>query len=228
MPAKIGTPASPSPTGDAQQRPLIPETACGSWDHRTGLSSILNQADDPEMIDHDFDRNAVIQEMDDARATLHDLLAAADGEDLRRRSNGTRWTNEELLFHMVFGYMIVRALLILVRIFGRLPATASRGFAAMLNFVTAPFHVVNYWGSRFAAVTFNHRRMGTQFDRVVGSLERHLRRESPESLTRSMSFPTRWDPFFKPTMTLAEVYHYPTQHFDFHRQQLSGPLAPTD
>ena len=28
-------------------------------------------------------------------------------------------------------------------------------------------------------------------------------------------------------MTLADVYHYPTQHFDFHRRQLSGPLAPT-
>jgi DinB superfamily len=180
------------------------------------------------MIDHDFDRIAVIQEMDEARATLHYLLAAADGETLRRRSNGTRWTNEELLFHMVFGYMIVRALLILVRLFGRLPVPVSRGFAAMLNFATAPFHVVNYWGSRFAALTFNHRRMGARFDRVVASLQRHLRRESAESLALSMSLPTRWDPFFTPTMTLAEVYHYPTQHFDFHRRQLSGPLAPTD
>ena len=181
------------------------------------------------MVDHDdIDREAIIREMDDARATLRRLLASADPDTLRRRSNGTRWTNEQLLFHMVFGYMIVRALLILVRIFGRLPAPVSRGFAAVLNFATAPFHVVNYWGSRFAALTFNHRRMGAQFDRVVGSLERHLRRESAESLARSMSFPTRWDPFFKSTMTLAGVYHYPTQHFDFHRRQLSGPLAPTD
>ena len=77
-------------------------------------------------------------------------------------------------------------------------------------------------------MTFNHRRMGAQFDRVVASLQRHLRRESPENLALTMSFPTRWDPFFKPTMTLAEVFHYPAQHFDFHRRQLSGPLAPTD
>ena len=69
------------------------------------------------------------------RATLRRLLASADPETLRRRSNGTRWTNEQLLFHMVFGYMIVRALLILVRIFGRLPAPVSRGFAAVLNFL---------------------------------------------------------------------------------------------
>ena len=121
------------------------------------------QAGDLEVVDQDgIDRGGVIREMDDARATLRRLLASADPDTLRRRSNGTRWTNEELLFHMVFGYMIVRALLILVRLFGRLPATASRGFAAMLNFATAPFHVVNYWGSRLAALTFNHRRMEAQ------------------------------------------------------------------
>jgi hypothetical protein len=124
--------------------------------------------------------------------------------------------------------MVVRSLLILVRTFGRLPAPVSRGFAALLNFATTPFHVVNYWGSRLAALTFNHRRMGAQLDRVVASLQRHLRRENAQSLALSMSFPTHWDPYFKTTMTLAEVYHYPTQHFDYHQRQLSGPLAPTD
>jgi hypothetical protein len=36
------------------------------------------------------------------------------------------------------------------------------------------------------------------------------------ALARSMRFPTSWDPFFTDVMTLADVYHYPTQHFDFH------------
>jgi hypothetical protein len=31
----------------------------------------------------------------------------------------------------------------------------------------------------------------------------------------------RWDPFFKDTMTLADVYHFPTQHFEFHRRPLT-------
>lgn len=180
------------------------------------------------MVEHDeVDRGAIIQEMDDARALLRRLLSAADPDTLARDSNGTRWTNEQLLFHMVFGYMVVRALLILVRVFGRLQSPVSRGFAAVLNFATVPFHVVNYWGSRMASLTFNHRRMAAQLDRVVASLQKHLLRETEQSLALTMSFPTRWDPFFKPTMTLAEVYHYPTQHFEFHRQQLSGPLART-
>jgi len=178
------------------------------------------------MVQQDVDRVAVIAEMDDARVVFHHLLDTADSASLHRRSNGTRWTNEQLLFHMLFGYMIVRALLILVRAFSRLPAPVSEWFAAGLNFATVPFHAVNYWGSRLGALAYDHRRMGAKLDRVVASLQRRLRREHSVDLTLSMSYPVRWDPFFKPTMTLADVYHYPTQHFDFHRQQLSGPLAP--
>jgi hypothetical protein len=36
-----------------------------------------------------------------------------------------------------------------------------------------------------------------------------------------MAFPTRWGPFFKDRMTVADVYRYPTQHFDFHERQLT-------
>lgn len=36
-----------------------------------------------------------------------------------------------------------------------------------------------------------------------------------------MPFPDRWDPFFTPTMTLNDVYAYPTLHFAFHAQQLT-------
>jgi hypothetical protein len=31
------------------------------------------------------------------------------GDDLRRRRNGTRWTNRELLFHLLSGYLVVAA-----------------------------------------------------------------------------------------------------------------------
>jgi hypothetical protein len=53
--------------------------------------------------------------MEEARQRFRQLLADASLDDLRRSSDGTRWTNEQLLFHMLFGYLIVRALLWLVR-----------------------------------------------------------------------------------------------------------------
>ena len=54
------------------------------------------------------------------------------------------WTNEQLLFHMLFGFIVVRVLLLLVKGFGRLPPAFSRAFAAILNAGTRPFHVINY------------------------------------------------------------------------------------
>lgn len=36
-----------------------------------------------------------------------------------------------------------------------------------------------------------------------------------------MPFPTSWDPYFTPYMTLADVYRYATLHFEHHRRQLT-------
>ena len=124
---------------------------------------------------------------------------------------------------MVFGYMVVRALLPLVRVMSRMPKRVQRAFAAALNAGTKPFDFVNYWGSRSAALYFNRRRMGNKMQRTIKALTRNLQKETTRSLGRSMDFPDRWDPFFEPTMTLSEVYAYPTLHFDFHAQQLSLP-----
>ena len=159
--------------------------------------------------------------MADACRRLHELLAAADATDLRRRSDGTRWTNEQLLFHMVFGYLVVRALVPLVHVMSRLPAPVGRGFAAVLDAARRPFHAVNYWGSCAGALVFDHGRMGRLCYRTVAALQRHLARETDEALAGGMPFPTSWDPYFTEYMTLAEVYRYPTLHFEHHRRQLT-------
>lgn len=90
------------------------------------------------------DRAPIHQNLERARATFHQLLDQATGPDLSRGSNGTRWTNEQLLFHLLFGYLIVRALLPLVRVFGRLPDRVGRLFAKVLNAASRPFDIVNY------------------------------------------------------------------------------------
>ena len=148
-------------------------------------------------------------------------LESATAADLRRGSNGTRWTNEELLFHMVFGYMVVRALLPMVHVISRLPKPLGRAFAAVLNAGTRPFDVVNYWGSRAASLVYNKQRMGRKLYKTITAINRRLERESIRSLARTMPFPDRWDPFFAPTMSLKDVYAYPARHFDFHARQLS-------
>ena len=86
---------------------------------------------------------------------------------------------------------------------------------------TVPFDGVNYVGSRIGTRVINQRRMGAVFDHTTAALERRLNRETEADLLRGMHYPVRWDPFFADFMTLADVYRYPTQHFDFHGEQLT-------
>lgn len=154
------------------------------------------------------------------RADFHHLLSAVGDDEWDGPTAGTRWTNEQLLFHMVFGYMVVLRLLRLVRIFGRLPDAFSRGYARMLNASAPPFHLVNYYGTCLAASFYNRNRMGAKMDRTIASLQRRIAVLDDAALSRGMFFPTRWDPYFREHMNLADVCWYPGQHYEHHRRQL--------
>ena len=92
-----------------------------------------------------MDRAAVAGGLSRADADFQDLVARAPAKELRARSAGTRWTNRQLMFHMVFGFLIVRTLMPLVHLLGRLGW--SQRFAAVLNLHRGPLHVINYLGS---------------------------------------------------------------------------------
>ena len=162
--------------------------------------------------------------MEQARLDFRRLVADATPADLRRPSAGTRWTNQQLLFHMLFGYLIVRALLVLVRVFGLLPDGASKAFARLLDSARWPFDLINYLGSCAGARIIPPRRMTPVLDHVITALHKHLQRETGSALRRGMHYPATWDPFFTGYMTLADIYRYPTQHFRFHQRQLT--LSP--
>jgi hypothetical protein len=159
--------------------------------------------------------------MDDARRELHRLLLAASPEDLRRGTRGTRWTNGQLLYHIVFGYMIVRTLLPLVRTMSHAPDVVSRAFAGLLNAGIRPFHTVNYLGSCGGALVFRGARLTALLDRTIAALHHSLDAQPEAALRRGMHFPVRWDPYFRETMTVAEVYQFGTQHFWHHHAQLT-------
>jgi hypothetical protein len=168
-----------------------------------------------------MDKQAVHADYERARRTFHKLVERATDAELRQATNDTRWNNRQLLFHMLLGYLVVWALMLLVRVFNRLPDRVSRGFAQLLNAGTVPFDAVNFAGSWLAGNVLSRRRMTALFDQVIATLHRRLDHETDTALTRGMHYPTRWDPFFKDYMNLFDIYAYPTQHFDFHRNQLT-------
>ena len=62
-------------------------------------------------------------------------------------------------------------------------------------------------------------------DVVIRRLQRFVTNAMEDELDRGMHFPTGWDPYFNDYMTLRDVYHYPTQHYDHHRAQLTITAA---
>jgi hypothetical protein len=72
-----------------------------------------------------FDRQKIRDELQDRREIFHATLDSSSAEDLKRPSNGTRWTNEELLFHLLFGYVVVVVLIGMVKLLGLLPRPAT-------------------------------------------------------------------------------------------------------
>ena len=179
---------------------------------------------DPAM-DPEVGREQLLAELERVRGDYRSLLRTATRAELRRPTDGTRWDNGQLLFHMLFGYLLVRNLRLLVWLFARLPDGVSRRFAALLDAGTRPFHVVNYVASVIGARVLGHRRMDRLMSWVIDGLQSALRGESEAALGRGMHFPVGWDPYFTDYMTLREIYHYPTQHYDHHRRQLT--LAST-
>jgi hypothetical protein len=88
-----------------------------------------------------LDRQAVHADLERVRADFHRLLAEASVTGLRGPTAGTRWTNEQLLFHMLFGYMLVRVLLPLLGVFAKLPRAVGRTYARLLDAAAGPFHL---------------------------------------------------------------------------------------
>jgi DinB superfamily len=168
-----------------------------------------------------MDRPDVDGELERVSADFRGLLDSATVAELSMPTNGTKWTNRQLLFHMLFGFLLVRVLLLLVKGFGRLPPAVSRAFAGLLNAATRPFHVVNYLSALPGGRVLSSRTMTRLMDSTIDHLRGGLARESADALGLAMHFPVGWDPYFKDVMTVADVYRYPSQHYDHHRRQLT-------
>jgi hypothetical protein len=171
--------------------------------------------------DGPVDRAEIMADLTACRDDLRHLLAHATPDRLRAPTKGTAWTNEQLLFHMVFGFLVVRRLLPLVRLVSALPAGVGRGFARLLDSGRVPFHWVNFAGACGGALVFDHARMGWLCDRTIAALARSLERQPEARLHRGMPFPTSWDPYFESFMAVADVYAYPVLHYAHHRAQLT-------
>ena len=164
--------------------------------------------------------NGIRMELEATHATFHALLDSMSESDLGRKSFNPGWTNGEILAHMIFGFIILNALLPMARLWGRLPGESSKPFARLLNAFTVPFNWVNALGARWQARVFTYRRIGAVYDRFHFSLLKQVDSIEQDAWQCGMYYPTRWDFNFSEFMTLEKLFHYPVIHFNFHLRQI--------
>ena len=168
-------------------------------------------------------KESLLAEFAAARLGYHALLDSLSREDLKHASNNPAWTNQQMLFHMALGFFLIPSLIWLVLLFDRLPASASKWFAAMLNAAVGPFNAVNSLGPKAGGNVFTPSSLAKTFDWVYGLTVRLVKVLPEEALAQGMYYPDRWDPLFRSYMTLGEILHFPMIHFYFHVSQIARP-----
>lgn len=170
-----------------------------------GVALTKQQRADLEWVARDFDA----------------LVGAATVGELARPTDGTRWTNEQLLFHLWFGQRIARVFVPVLGGFSRLPPGASVAWSRLLTALTRPYDWVNFAapvaGVRVMGLHRVRRWMGEDTRWLVGWGEH----ASAADLGRGMSVPEGWDPYFTPWMSRADVLEWAPRHYRHHRAQLT-------
>jgi hypothetical protein len=175
------------------------------------------------MTTHDHHNPAVSirSELESTRKTFQTVLDSLSEGDLRRQSLNPGWTNGEILAHILFGFIILDALLPIARVWGRFPKSSSRPLAWLLNASTRPFNWINALGAHLQGRVFTYKRSGKLFDNIMNSLKKKVQSIKEEEWEHGMYYPTKWDSNFTEFKTLEKLLHYPVIHCNFHIGQIS-------
>jgi hypothetical protein len=159
----------------------------------------------------------------DFRGIVQDALA----HELDRPTNGTRWTNRQLLFHMVLGQNIALSAIPLLGLFSRLPPAASRNWSRLLEACAGPYNRVNWAGSAAAGQVLTPQGMLWMMDRTTRTIVNWYDLADEEALERGMTMPASWDPYFTTWMNRRDIFAWAPNHYRHHRRQLTLTALPS-
>jgi DinB superfamily len=169
----------------------------------------------------DETRSALRFRLDQARTEFHELLGSLSDEDLKRQSKNQGWSNGEILFHIMFAFILILTLGPMIRFWSRLPKRYSKVFANILNSLTVPFNWINGFAPRMGAKVFTRSRYGKMFDNIYARLIKLLVSVKDNEWNSGMYYPDKWEPLFDEFMTLEKLFYYPIRHLAFHVGQIS-------
>src|SRR5262249_5910457 len=152
---------------------------------------------------------------------FHTLMGSLPEQAWTQPSHNSGWTNGQVLFHILLGFILVRPLAALFILFGQLPMVCSKVFARILNFATPLFNQINAMGPRIGARWLGRAGIIRKFDQVHGALLTRVDRFEPRHWNLTMRYPTRWDPpRFRTLMSLEDLFRYAVAHLRHHSAQV--------
>ncbi|MEO5315175.1 DinB family protein [Pseudarthrobacter sp. CC12] len=154
-------------------------------------------------------------------ADFRSIVLRALADELDLPSSGTRWTNRQLLFHMVLGQNIALLGIPLLGLFSRLPPAASRNWSRLLEACLGPYNWVTWAGSAAAGQVLKPQSMLRMMDRTTGTIVNWYDRADEEALERGMTMPLSWDPYFASWMNRRAILGWAPKHYRHHRKQLT-------
>ena len=168
----------------------------------------------------DTRRARLRSDLEGVRGEFHAVVASITEREWTEPSQNPGWTNGQVVFHILLGFILVVPLARLLVFFGRLPAPCSRIFAGILNVSTPLFNRINAKGPRAGARLLGRGGIISKFDQVHGAILARLDQARPSDWAAAMNYPTRRDPRFQTRMDLAALLRYPVDHLRHHRDQL--------
>lgn len=157
-----------------------------------------------------------------AHARFHKLLDSLSEVDWEARSLNPAWTNGQLVYHILFAFMLLPSLFWMIKFWSKLPRSYSLRFAQVLDLTTPLFNRINALGPRGQASVFGRKRAGAIFDYIYRSILKKVDSLRDDQWAAGMHYPRRWDPTFADFMTLEALFKYPPAHLEHHSSQLSA------
>ena len=162
-----------------------------------------------------------MSDLEAAKAALHRAADSLGDASWNKASANPAWTNGQVMFHVLLAFMLLPYLVPLARLFGALPPSGSKPFAAVLDLATPLFNWINGQGPRGAGTVFSRARLIRRYDALHDYAFRAVVKTRPADLQRGMYYPRRWDPMFSGYMTMGDVLRYPLIHMTHHLGQLA-------
>jgi hypothetical protein len=165
--------------------------------------------------------DAIRDDLAEAGRRFHELVDSMSDSDWKTPSRNPAWTNGQVVYHVLFGFILIPALFGMIRFWSRMPPRFSRSFARALNWSTPVFNLANSLGPKGQAALFGQKRAIPIFDRVHRAILRRVDSLEQGEWRRGMYYPDRWDNLFRDFMTYEDLFRYPGLHLKKHLNQLA-------